>query len=377
MKIKTDSTHKGFKPTKINQNVKKIFKKFGLALVISGTVLACSGCSKISKEARKENERIVSLYEEGTLATQPIEDISLFYAPVGNEMISELPRDLKDLDLYYENYITNLSALPTTCPYLESISLNWCNGITNYEFIEQLPNLKSFKIEGETIGITEELITYLDNHGIKHNLDSRLVQYDQEIERIANSIVNEEMSDREKMDAIASYVTHNMKYDYSALLSTSKIEEYDNKLLGAALDGKGVCANYAALTNALCVKSGVNSYYVINEVHGWNLVELDGKYYYVDTTNIDQIPVISGFMMEKFGVGFGYMQDPYATGLSAMSDIDKVNAPDALLQLIEESKDKKSFIEKYGSNAFFNLSVLIGLTIGFSMSGNVLRYILK
>lgn len=377
MIIKTDSSHKKVETkqllSNINGKAKRIVKKIGPFVVIAGMLVTMSGCSVTNRIYAhfndKDNEEIIRMYEEGELANSGKEKLTLSYVPMDEDFIDNLPSDLRYLNLHGDQYLTDLTNLPFVCPNLEELRITQCYGVTNFDFIKDFPNLKEFIITGETIGVTPELIDYLNSRGITHNLNNELVELDKAVEDIVKSIITDEMSEDDKMDAIANYVINNMKYDKSALINNSEASNYNEKAISLALKGKGICANYAAFTSVLCSKAGITSYYVTDSNHAWNLVKLDEKYYYVDTTNISQVPIISKLLMKKFGVGFFYKQDPYHTTFSAMSDIDNVmmpHAPQRLLQLIDEAQDEKSFIEKYGSNAVADLIAIAGITIGLS-----------
>ena len=83
------------------------------------------------------------------------------------------------------------------------------------------------------------------------------------------------------------------------------------------------------------------------------MVEIDGKYYYIDATNIKQIPFISKLVLEHFNIGFFYMTDPRATGLSPMVDFDKVGKitiPQEMIEDIERGESEKTIMEKYGNS---------------------------
>lgn len=371
MIIKTDLSHKCLNNLKtIDKKPIKIAQKTGVLATTVGLAIVLSGCTIENKiimnEYERINEPVMQMYYDGVLSEQSLEKVFLPAAPIDEDFIDNLPSDLKELNLRYNTYINDLSNLPYVCPSLEKLSIERCYSISNFDFIKDFKNLKSFKIYGETIGVNEELINYLDSKGIDHNLDSNMVNIDTQVQNIADSIINDNMDEREKMDAITNYVINNMKYDKSALINPDASSDYNDAAFSSALNGKGVCANYAALTGALCAKAGITSYFAYDSDHAWNLVQIEGKYYYIDATNICQVPILSKLIMEKFGKGFFYMQDPYHTNFSVMTDIDKINTPQRLLQLIKEAEDKKSFIEKYGSNVYVDIITIFGIYIGLS-----------
>ena len=371
MKVTTNFTHKSFKTKEnIKQKAKRTIQRIGALVSISGLIMNCSGCSDNNSKTEtpleihtRMNQAVVDMYESETLSSQSLGSIEMYYAKIGNDFIDNLPKDLKMLGLYNDMYITDLSNLPNVCPSLQTLIIENCHSITNFEFIKELKNLQEFTVYGDAVGITEDLIAYLDSQGIKHNLDNRLVNLNNQIDNIVDEIISDDMDEYEKMNTIASYVLNNLMYDYAALNDESLATEYNHNPLESALNGLGVCASFAAFTNVLAIKAGLTSYYTFNNDHAWNLVKLDGNYYYIDTTNADVIPNVSKYMIEKYGKGFYYLQDPFHTELSHMSNLDDLPIPKSLLKLIKEANDKKSFIEKYGSNAWINIITIYSVIL--------------
>lgn len=371
MKVTTNFTHKSFKTKEnIKQKAKRTIQRIGALVSISGLIMNCSGCSDNNSKTEtpleihtRMNQAVVDMYESETLSSQSLGSIEMYYAKIGNDFIDNLPKDLKMLGLYNDMYITDLSNLPNVCPSLQTLIIENCHSITNFEFIKELKNLQEFTVYGDAVGITEDLIAYLDSQGIKHNLDNRLVNLNNQIDNIVDEIISDDMDEYEKMNTIASYVLNNLMYDYAALNDESLATEYNHNPLESALSGLGVCASFAAFTNVLAIKAGLTSYYTFNDDHAWNLVKLDGNYYYIDTTNADVIPNVSKYMIEKYGKGFYYLQDPFHTELSHMSNLDDLPIPKSLLKLIKEANDKKIFIEKYGSNAWINIITIYSVIL--------------
>ena len=91
-----------------------------------------------------------------------------------------------------------------------------------------------------------------------------------------------------------------IKYIYEYLINHIDYVEYaeDNQNIYSALvNGKSVCAGYAKANQFLLNELGIYCTYVTGtsqnedgtEAHAWNIVRLDGKYYYVDVTWADPI----------------------------------------------------------------------------------------
>ena len=55
-------------------------------------------------------------------------------------------------------------------------------------------------------------------------------------------------------------------------------------IYGAFIDKRCVCVGYAYATQYILRKYGIECSTISNEVHAWNLVKLEGDYYYIDTT---------------------------------------------------------------------------------------------
>ena len=53
---------------------------------------------------------------------------------------------------------------------------------------------------------------------------------------------------------------------------------------GAIVEGRAVCEGYAKAYQYLLQQLGIQSFIATSKTHAWNLVRLDGKYYYTDVT---------------------------------------------------------------------------------------------
>jgi len=94
------------------------------------------------------------------------------------------------------------------------------------------------------------------------------------------------LTDYEKVCGIYKYMTENIVYDYDHLETDPNY--YPMYTAYAALvNGTSVCQGYANLFYRLALEVGVDNRIVTGDAggpHAWNLVEIDGTYYYVDST---------------------------------------------------------------------------------------------
>ncbi|MBQ4901129.1 transglutaminase [Paenibacillus sp. Marseille-P2973] len=101
---------------------------------------------------------------------------------------------------------------------------------------------------------------------------------------ILKDIISPGMNDHEKVKAIHDFVVQNLKYDEGL----KKYTAYEGLRTGEA-----VCQGYTLLTYKLLEGAGINNVIVEGtaggQLHAWNLVELEKKWYHLDTTWDDPI----------------------------------------------------------------------------------------
>lgn len=118
-----------------------------------------------------------------------------------------------------------------------------------------------------------------------------------EISEIAEQICEELESDYDKARALSQWVSQNIYYDFDAYITsvTTKTLSLESTL---SLH-RSVCGGFANLYAALCQSQGIDCYIVQGDVvqnqrtfaetddeapsHEWNLVYIDGRYFWVDT----------------------------------------------------------------------------------------------
>ena len=142
------------------------------------------------------------------------------------------------------------------------------------------------------------------------------------VEQIISSVIKPGMTDYQKVAALHDWVVSNVKYD----TSLQEISDYT-----ALTDGKTVCRGYSMLLYKLLTNAGFNSHIVLGQVvegfkfhhtaegHAWNMVQLDGSWYFIDSTN-DQLStdtstkffLVSGSVLESYGYRWNQTKYPSA-----------------------------------------------------------------
>ena len=124
-------------------------------------------------------------------------------------------------------------------------------------------------------------------------------EQEKKVDAVVNNFVSKfdtnSLSDYEIIKEIHDFICSKTTYDNAAARSIDG-REYAASAYGALVKGRCVCQGYAVAFYRLCKELGYNARFVSSAqdegCHAWNIVQLDGKYYFVDTTwddtNIDK-----------------------------------------------------------------------------------------
>lgn len=110
------------------------------------------------------------------------------------------------------------------------------------------------------------------------------------VDTIYTELINENMSDKEKILKIHDYIIVNTSYDHEradSIINENKnyVPLYQsNKAIGPLLQNMGICGGYSDAMALFLNKMNIPNLRVANEIHIWNLVKLDNKWYHLDLT---------------------------------------------------------------------------------------------
>lgn len=133
---------------------------------------------------------------------------------------------------------------------------------------------------------------------------SALSEAEQLAGRIVEECVKDGMTEREKAEALYSYVTEHVTYDQRYYTDKAAMPYASTTALGALRDGIAICGGYAHAVDILFEKVGIECFTVsgrlFEENHMWNAVRLDGQWLYCDATADRGLSAQFGFL--RFGL---------------------------------------------------------------------------
>lgn len=259
---------------------------------------------------------------------------------------------LKDLFLLNGNY-QNLDFLKQYTS-LDSLRIGVNNSLPP-SFLESLTHLKKLKLYLEdpypidytklsfleelsfgnslpyTIAIYFQISDYdfLTDHGVKVISDKKgviekVLEIDLKLEDMVSQLgVNSTSYDIDKLDAVYLSVLNHLSYDPKILKLAEAHQDYyyytprfykEGLLYGVFENDHAICGNYAALFSSLSHRVGLKSYYLSNPYHAWNLVCVNGNYYYADATMVESSNSNPEQSIRNKNRNLrGYLEDPNTT----------------------------------------------------------------
>ena len=116
-------------------------------------------------------------------------------------------------------------------------------------------------------------------------------RYEARASEVITSLSLENKTDYQKVYIITQWIKNNVSYEYYAFNGTGKKHtDHPNSKEGALLDGYALCGGYSELFEDFGKRAGLEVYDITGDLvlgaHGWNIVKVDGEYYYIDPTNV-------------------------------------------------------------------------------------------
>ncbi|MCL6604520.1 MAG: transglutaminase [Paenibacillus sp.] len=200
-----------------------------------------------------------------------------------NEMTAKLTNAMNNrnetITFTYEGNITNLKS---------QVQASIDKGMASDAYLNYIVDSYAFSYRGtsRSAKVTIE-IKYLESL-------QQTAYVTQEVKAALKKIIKPGMNSHEKIRVIHDWVVTHLKYDNSY----RKYTAYEGLKSGSA-----VCQGYSLLTYKMLKEAGINNKIVEgtarpeggrSQSHAWNLVQLDGRWYHLDTTWDDPSPDLAG-----------------------------------------------------------------------------------
>ena len=203
-----------------------------------------------------------------------------------------------------------------TCALSEYLATNMLEG-TQLIDLSDFPEAKDMKLLQDALleaYYQNPMILGIQSYYANSSGDRLRIEYDDDasvqagkqqeiqdkVKEVISQIIQDNMSDEEKELAINEYLCQTIEYDESALLSAENYDymqvdsEFNDSFTayGALINGKCVCAGYAAAFKLLAEEAGLSSIVVTGMLdgtmsHAWNKVNINGEWQIIDVTNND------------------------------------------------------------------------------------------
>ena len=113
-----------------------------------------------------------------------------------------------------------------------------------------------------------------------NSTEEEKAQVDDALDSIFDELGIYGMSDGDKAQAIYSWIVLHTSYGSCS----DNPNKHPRSVYGALIEHKAVCQGICELVYTMMNKAGLPCRIVTSSSHGWNIVQVDGKWYYVDAT---------------------------------------------------------------------------------------------
>ena len=169
------------------------------------------------------------------------------------------------------------------CDSLENIVFNNCK-LTSYNAFRDCPKLYTIDVKTVFDTTKDDFIPLYKDFIFSHFNGSDNIGFINDYviaqaDRIVKEYTNDSMSDMEKAAVLHDWVCDNTKYTEGEI--NNKENHNDASVF---MNEYTVCEGYARACNLLYHSAGIETYYVHSSDHAWNIVNIGGHYFHVDTT---------------------------------------------------------------------------------------------
>lgn len=305
-------------------------KRYRLTVLAVVMTLLCAGCSGIQEDSLKQfsqsvQDKIQKAGKENSVSAAPsVSEGNYAYEQLTEEEKIVYDEVLAAIMDYEDSVIvstTERDVLYKAYDYVRADygGLFWVDG---YNYVEST-------WLGQIISL-EFAPSYTMT---KTERDKTQEEIDVRVEQLMGGVSNED-SDYQKARFVYDTLINTVVYDSDA--------ENNQNIISVFLEGRTVCQGYASATQYLMDRFGIPCTIISGEAggekHSWNLIMLDGEYYYMDVTWGDSS---SSDVEEGSGANYDY----FAATTKRMNE---THTPDGEIPLPECDATQDSYYVQEG-----------------------------
>lgn len=160
---------------------------------------------------------------------------------------------------------------------------------TDYNILSNINNLVHPYNSYNRLYITSNELGKVDIQIEKLYSDAEIEEINFKIENIKRQIINESMTNREKIKAFHDYIINNTVYDNESTNNLSNNKNNSNKANGVLNNKVAICSGYTDLMAIFLSSINIPNYKISTKKHVWNAVYIDNNWYHLDLTWDDPV----------------------------------------------------------------------------------------
>ena len=140
-----------------------------------------------------------------------------------------------------------------------------------------------YKIKAHWLGLNTEIYKtcHLLRLEVTHDYTTEQInEYYKTINRAFDEMDLYDKSDYAKATSIVSWIGNNISYND---------DNYQNVATAMLINKDGICSGFSSLVNYFCNIVGIESYEMGSIAHSWNVLKINGKYYFADCSGATKL----------------------------------------------------------------------------------------
>lgn len=331
---------------------KAAFRKFQMCFLLSCVLTAMTGCTN-DKMITEEAQQIVEESVEKTLETEEAKSSQQETATEQNSVEAERMENVPEIYYAYHTLdepgrILYFEVLDILKDRQEDVTVSTTDTeLLNHVFncvMNDHPEL--FFVDGYqytkyTVG---DIVTSISFFGTYSMTENEIMQNQQMIDEYVSLCfagMPQTEDEYDKVKYLYEYLINQTEYDREA--------PNNQNICSVFIEKRSVCQGYAKALQYLMQKAGMVSTlvtgYTQQEGHAWNLVRVNGAYYYVDATWGD-----ASYTFENGGTPYEGEIPPinYDYFLVTTEELCVTHEPDDLIKLPECKEEKDNYYVREG-----------------------------